>query len=302
MCWPPSTRILMRFFALASLVCAFVFPVISLGQENSEVEDTPAKTDAGGCKDFPIFPKLPLSIITSCHSGDSMEVTMPLAPDAQGYQRNKVVHGAYEFREYQITREDQQEQAFNNLLMLLPISGFTVKYSSSPSTITARNEDIWLLISVNGEFYNVSAVKEAPWTPVRDEPGIEREMDAHSRVAIYGIAFSPDSQAVVEQRSRILGQVLKYLQENPNVAVVVESHKMTPNGSQESDQETTVRRAQAVVAWLEAHGIAAERLQSRPLGRSKPITENSTPLEVRQNDRIELVKPTPSGPEARNFR
>jgi outer membrane protein OmpA-like peptidoglycan-associated protein len=126
-------------------------------------------------------------------------------------------------------------------------------------------------------------------------------MAAHSRVAIYGIVFSPDSQAVVEQRSRILGEVLKYLQENPSVVVVVESHQMTPNGSQESDQGITVKRAQAIVGWLEAHGIAAERLQSKALGRSKPITENSTPLEIRQNDRIELVKASPNGPDARNF-
>jgi outer membrane protein OmpA-like peptidoglycan-associated protein len=293
MCCRPSSRILTGFFVLTSLMCAVFFPVASFAQENSEVDGNASKGDADGCKDFALFPKLPLSIITSCHSGDSVEVTMPLTPDAQGYPRNKVVHGAYEFREYQITREDQQEQAFNNLLMLLPISGFSVKYSSSPSTITARNEDIWLLISLNGEFYNVSAVKEAPWTPVRDEQGIEREMDAHSRVAIYGIAFSPDGQAVVGQRSRILSEVLKYLQENPSVTAVVESHKMTPGGSQESDQEITLKRAQAVVGWLTAHGIAPERLQSRAFGRSKPIAENSTPLDIRQNDRIELVKVTP---------
>jgi len=72
-----------------------------------------------------------------------MNVTMPLPPDAQGYSRQKTVHGAYEFREYHIPSE-LQDQAFDNLMQLLPISGFRVKYSASPSTITAREKNTWI--------------------------------------------------------------------------------------------------------------------------------------------------------------
>ena len=283
-------RLLSAWLVVLSFACALLFPASSLAQENSEIDKTQSDRNDSGCPDLGILRRLPLSTIISCHSEQSVEVTMPLNPDAQGYSRSKSVRGAYEFREYQLTQPGQEDRAFDNLMMLLPISGFTIKYSSSPSTITARKDDDWILINVNGEFYNVSAIKQNAWAAVKDAQGIFREMDARSRAAIYGITFSPENQTIVEQKSRILGEVLKYLNENPSLAVIVESHKMSPDGNEQGDEAITGKRAEAVVQWLVEHGIAANRLQSKALGRSKPISENSTPLEVRQNDRIELVK------------
>jgi outer membrane protein OmpA-like peptidoglycan-associated protein len=217
---------------------------------------------------------------------------MPLKPDARGFAREKAVRGIYEFREYQIAQAGQQEQAFENLMQLAPIAGFIVKYSASPSTITARNGDTWILINVSGDFYNVSVVraKEEPWTPVKDAEGVSQEMQTHSRVAVYGIEFSPDNQAINEEDSKILIDVLQYLKDNPNLAVIVESHKFSTKGNAEGDLEITRKRANAVVNWLVAHGITAGRLQSKALGRTKPVTENDTATEIQRNERIALAK------------
>lgn len=118
-------------------------------------------------------------------------------------------------------------------------------------------------------------------------------METHNRVAIYGIEFSPDNQAVVEENSKILGEVLMYLKGNSGLTIDVESYKSSINGSAEDDQEITRKRAQAVAGWLETHGIAAVRLQPKAFGRNKPITENDTPMEVQRNERIELAKTAP---------
>src|SRR5258708_32906552 len=79
-----------------------------------------------------------------------------------------------------------------NLMELLPIAGFTVKYSVKPTTITARKEDTWILIQVSGRSYTATVVhaKEEPWTPLSDAEAIAREMQVHGRAAIYGIQFS----------------------------------------------------------------------------------------------------------------
>jgi len=137
---------------------------------------------------------------------------------------------------------------------------------------------------------SVVRAKEEPWTPVKDAEEISLEMQTHSRVAIYGIAFSPDNQAVNEEDSKILAEVLKYLKENPSLAVIVESHKFSTNGRAEDDLEITKKRGNAVVDWLEAHGISAGRLQSKALGRTNPLTENDTPIEIQRNERIALAK------------
>jgi outer membrane protein OmpA-like peptidoglycan-associated protein len=52
---------------------------------------------------------------------------------------------------------------------------------------------------------------------------------------------------------------LKYLEDNPNLAIIVESHIFSIKGNAEADLEITRKRANAVVDWLVAHGIAAGR-------------------------------------------
>ena len=114
-----------------------------MAQDDLDPDTVELKESNSGCTDLSVLSRLPSSLIVSCEKRDSAEVTLPLAPDAQGYGREKSVHGPYEFREYQIHDADQQEQAFDTLTRFLGIAGFIVKYSSSPSTITGRNQGIW---------------------------------------------------------------------------------------------------------------------------------------------------------------
>lgn len=288
-------RFLMALMEGIFVVSAAVVPSACLAQENAVPHTVEPQTDIGGCPDLKQVPRLPGSLIVSCDKGDSMAVTLPLNPDAQGYAREKSVRGFYESREYKIPPLYQQQQAFDNLMNLLPMAGFTVKYTSAPATITARNREVWVLINIGGEYYDVKAVRapEDPWIPVKNAQEISREMEAHSRVAIYGIEFSPDNLTVIEERSKILGEVLAYLRGNAGLTVDIESHRMGDSRNSENDLEITAKRAQAVSAWLASHGIAAERLRPKALGRNKPITENDTPIEIQRNERIELVKTAP---------
>lgn len=278
-------------FASAPLV-----PAECLAQENSGPQLPQPAVDREDCTDIKGLPRLAASVIVSCDSGDSIEVILPLKPDAQGVAQEKSVRGHYEFREYRIPPLYREDQAFQSLMQLFRNVQLTIKYSDNPSTIAARNQDTWFLVTVGGDYYDVKAVRAlaTPWTPAQNAQEISREMEIHSRVAVYGIEFSPNNETVVEDRSRILNEVLAYLNGNPRLAIDVESHLMSRNGTVESDQESTRKRAQAVVAWLEAHSVAAERLRPKAFGRSKPITEeNDTPVEVQRNERIELAKTAP---------
>ena len=280
-----------------ALFCFVHFLAPCLAQVNPSIGIGEPNVEAADCPNLTIFPKLVTSTVVSCRSGDSVEVTMPLKPDAQGFAREKAVRGAYEYREYQITLHDQQqgdpqERIFENLMQLLTMTGFIVKYSYSPITITARNGGVWILINVSEDFYNVSVVraKEGPWAPpFKSAEEISREMGLERRAVIYGIEFFPSNQAINEKNCKALTEVLQYLRNNPDQAVTVESHKFSTRGSAEDDLEITRRRANAVVDWLVAHGITAGRLQAKPFGRAKPVTENDTPQEIQQNERIELA-------------
>jgi outer membrane protein OmpA-like peptidoglycan-associated protein len=97
-------------------------------------------------------------------------------------------------------------------------------------------------------------------------------MQNSSHIDIYGIGFTSDNHAINEEDSKILKDVLKYLEVNPNLAVIVESHKFSTKGSPQDDLEMTRKRADAVVGWLVANGVAAGRLQPKARGRTKPLT------------------------------
>jgi len=286
-------RLSLAFNLSIALMCFMQLAPLCFAQENFNGE---AKVQPADCPALSMFPQLATSVVVACHRGDSIEVTMPLKPDAQGRARGKTIRGRYEFREYRIPRVDQQERAFDNLMQLIPIAGFIVKFTASPSVITAQKEDMWMLINVNGDSYNVSVVRDTQLqcTPADNDPEeIAREMEAHGRVAIYGIQFSPENQIIQENSSDILAQLLKYLKNNPDRPFVVESHKVSTKATDEDDLEITRERANAVVDWLVARGIPAARLQAKPFGRIKPITENDTPTEIQCNERIVFAKAAP---------
>lgn len=273
---------------------AILLPAVCAAQESPNFNPSEPRTDAAGCADLTVFPKLAGSIILSCDHGDSMEVTMPLEPDARGFAREKTARGIYEHREYRTPQGYAPEQVFQNLMQLAPMGGFIVKYSAQPSTITARKGDIWILINVTGDSYDVSAVtvKAETWTSVTTAEEISREMQAHNRVEIYGIKFFAADQSIMEDESPILFEMLKYLKQNPDLSVVIESHKVSIAGAPEDDLEITRERANAVMDWLIAHGIARTRLRPRPFGRANPLTENESPSEIQRNERILFVKAT----------
>jgi outer membrane protein OmpA-like peptidoglycan-associated protein len=285
-------RLCLSFAIALACVGVLMLPAVCLAQQTDpNGPPTDGNQDASGCPPLTILWPIAGATVENCQHGHSVEITFPLKPDAQGNAQEKRVRGAYEFREYQV-QKSQQDYAFDNMMRELPMAGFIVKFSSKPSAITARKEDIWALINFSGESYNVSLVKEPPevWASAKTAADISREMQAHNRVDIYGIQFSPDDQSILEKESQILLEILKYLKQSNDISVVVESDKITPNRPPEVDSEITRKRANAVMDWLIARGVARSRVQPRPAGRNNPITENESPSEIQRNERIVLIK------------
>lgn len=280
-----------RLALAIAFLCILQFPDVVLAQQ-PDVNGNPYETEEQitGCPQLAAVPPLPLAKVVSCRNGDSIEISMPLQPDAKEYPQDKRVRGSYEFREYRTKKG--QDATFDNLLDFLPMAGFIVKYSIRPATITARNGDTWILIHVSDDFYDVSVVHEAQvsCTPPKDADQISYAMKAHNRIAIYGLQFSPENHIILENSSEILTMLLKYLKQNSDLPVFIESHKSTNGGTEDTDFEITRERANAVVDWLVANGISAKRLQAKPFGRMKPLAGNSTTLGIQCSERIEISK------------
>ncbi|HEY8714481.1 MAG TPA: OmpA family protein [Candidatus Acidoferrum sp.] len=82
---------------------------------------------------------------------------------------------------------------------------------------------------------------------------------------------------------------MKLVQQDADLKLKVEGH--TDNqGNAAANQALSERRAQAVVAWLTAHGVQASRLSAEGLGQTKPVADNGSEEGRAKNRRVELVK------------
>jgi OmpA-OmpF porin, OOP family len=243
--------------------------------------------DAEGCKDSPLVTRFPGSVIHSCDTKEFERAEMPVAKD-----QTKAVEGAFKSWDYG-TREGLSEiQVFRNFDGALKRAGFTIDYEDTPSTITAHKGDTWYMLENKGTYYyqTIVTVMALNQEVTADASSLADEIKKSGHVAVYGINFDTGKANILPDSERMLGEIAKLLDQDAALKLRVEGH--TDNqGTAASNQTLSERRAQAVVAWLVAHGVSASRLTSAGFGQTKPVADNQTDAGRAKNRRVELVKP-----------
>ena len=93
--------------------------------------------------------------------------------------------------------------------------------------------------------------------------------------------ITPDSEAV-------LAEVVTYLEANENVTIEIQGHTDS-DGTEAENVELSTARAEEVKRYLEANGIAADRMTTVGLGESDPEVPNDSLDNKAINRRIEFV-------------
>jgi outer membrane protein OmpA-like peptidoglycan-associated protein len=107
------------------------------------------------------------------------------------------------------------------------------------------------------------------------------------KIEIYGINFDFDKATLRDDSEPMLNQVLALFQVDPKLAGEIGGH--TDNvGKPAYNATLSGQRAEAVKAWLVAHGIEAARLTTRGYGDSSPLVANDTDENRAKNRRVEL--------------
>ncbi|HET7824397.1 MAG TPA: OmpA family protein [Anaeromyxobacter sp.] len=87
----------------------------------------------------------------------------------------------------------------------------------------------------------------------------------------------------------LLDEAASVLKEHPDVKkVVVEGHT-DDRGEAAFNQKLSEGRAKAVLEYLVGKGVAAERLQAKGFGETKPVADNKTAQGREANRRVELM-------------
>ena len=90
-------------------------------------------------------------------------------------------------------------------------------------------------------------------------------------VLIDNIFYDFDKATLTPASTKALDELVTLLEENPNVTIELSAH-CDYKGSAEYNKHLSQRRAQAVVDYLIAHGIAKDRLTPVGYGKEKPKT------------------------------
>ncbi|MFZ0243701.1 MAG: OmpA family protein [Desulfobacterales bacterium] len=105
---------------------------------------------------------------------------------------------------------------------------------------------------------------------------------------LEGLTFGPGSAILRKASLPSLEPLLKELQADPNLRIVVEGHTAASGGA-DADTKLSRNRALAVFNWLVAQGIDASRIGYAGLG-SVRVAAAATTDPTTSNDRIEITK------------
>lgn len=258
--------------------------VLALGITTVRAQEP--EQDAEGCKDSPLITRFPGSSIQSCDNKEYEQADFPMPNDA-----TKHLEGEYHSWGYG-TREGVSEiQVFRNFQTALKTAGFTIDYANSPEQLVGHKGATWIFIDNRGTYYNqtIVTVKEMQQEVTADASSLASEIEKSGHVAIYGIHFDTGKAAILPDSENILNEIVKLLKNNADLKLRVEGH--TDNqGNAAVNQALSEKRAQAVTAWLTAHGVAATRLIAKGFGQTKPVEDNGTEQGRAKNRRVELAK------------
>ena len=100
--------------------------------------------------------------------------------------------------------------------------------------------------------------------------------------------FAFDKSDIEAESYPLLDEVVLALQDNRSFKVQIEGHADS-TGPKEHNQTLSEQRAEAVLNYLRAHGIAADRLSYKGFGESEPTDTNTTAAGRENNRRVEFV-------------
>ena len=106
--------------------------------------------------------------------------------------------------------------------------------------------------------------------------------------SILDIQFDIDQKTVQREYEEKIDKVAIFMRKYPETTAVIEGHS-DEVGTTADNMELSLRRAESVVNYLVAHGIARSRLKAVGFGETRPIADNRTEAGKRMNRRVDAI-------------
>jgi OmpA-OmpF porin, OOP family len=273
-----------------SLVAAALITSVSALSGAPQIKEP----DAAGCKDHPLFTRMPNMRVVSCKTAEFERFVFKTAKGSdaaiEGRRfdiRYQAVAGSAAPSPLAIIRNHQQAIA---------TIGGSVKYEDQRYTVLKAARDgseIWAQVDTAwGKGYVLTIVEKQSMVQevVASAELFQSGLKTTGHVEVPGIYFDTGKSELKPESDAAVAEIARLLKADPAMKVYVVGH--TDNvASLDLNTKLSQARAEAVVQALVArHAIAAARLVARGAGPLAPVASNDSEDGRAKNRRVELVK------------
>lgn len=268
-----------------ALVCLFVGATPALAQQKDEA----------GCKDHPMFTRMPGYWIYKCVDKQFDAHTFVTGPGKKETVEGRKATWTY-YPQAKATDKPSELQIKRNFEAAIQKAGGKVVGADKGREtfmLNADGKDIW--VEVWAEFtgkYGFTIVEKKAMTQdiVANAEVFSNDIRSTGHAAIYGIYFDTGKSVIKPESDAALGEIAKLLMGDPGLKLNVVGH--TDNvGQMDANMKLSQARADAVAqALVTKHGIAAARLRGYGVSSLAPVATNDSEEGRAKNRRVELVK------------
>jgi outer membrane protein OmpA-like peptidoglycan-associated protein len=250
--------------------------------------------DVTGCKDHPLFTRMPGYWIQNCTEKQYDE----RAFDVGSGKKETIGGPTWTIRYYPQAKATpaSEIQILRNFENAVAKAGGTVLSSpKSRRTFKVARDDKEVWVELWADFtgkYGFTIIERAAMAQdiVADAEVFSNDLKSTGHSAVYGVYFDTGKSELKPESAKALEEISRLLKADPALKIYVVGH--TDNvGGLDANMKLSQARAEAVVQALErTHGIAPARLKAFGSGPYSPVASNDAESGRAKNRRVELVK------------
>lgn len=255
--------------------------------------------DAKGCKDHPLFTRMPNTYIDECKDVEFDAREWP-DPDTQG-KTNVRVEGRYYFIFYRSQtavegkRSDLQvSRNYQNALKTIGARVYAPRDDRTYMKLSKDGKEMWASVSsyrgadqIRVEIIEQDVMKQEV---TADAKFMADGISATGHVAVYGIYFDFNKSDVKPESEPALIEIAKLLSGNPDLKVLIVGHTDNVGGVDYNMKLSQARASAVVTALTTKHKVKPQSLKAYGVGQLAPVAPNKTEDGRAKNRRVELVE------------
>ena len=171
-----------------------------------------------------------------------------------------------------------------------PVATFTANSSTGKYLVSLPSgKNYGIAVKMDGYLFhseNFDIPVVATYQEVTKDVELEK-IAVGSTIVLRNVFFDYNKYSLKPESYTELDRLVKIMQDNPSIRIELSGHTDS-RGSDEGNQKLSENRAKSCVDYLISKGIAADRLEYKGYGETKPIDTNDTEEGMANNRRTEF--------------